>query len=96
MSLEEKLRAYAAKGELVSLSLVSDGHQFRAAFTCASTLGGHAFGEDTDPVEAIEKALKASPAKPARVTKPKENGDALHQEHIRDIDKSLSAEWTTP
>lgn len=96
MTLEEKLRAYAAKGELVSLSLLYTGGEFRAAFTAASTLGGHAFGQAADPVEAIEKALKASPAKPARVSKPKEtmtNGSELDRAFK---DGSLNSEWTAP
>lgn len=104
MSLEEKLRAYATKGELVHLSLVfSASGAFECTYTAASPAGGYAFGRAADPVEAIEKALKASPAKPVRVSKPKEEVTAAVNEVADHLSEggtftpvALSREWTTP
>lgn len=99
MTLEEKLRAYAAKGELVHLSVVAAGGAFNCTFAAASPVGGYSTGHDTDPVEAIEKALKASSAKPARVSKPK-NEVAEHLSEGGEFTSvktgGLSSEWTTP
>ncbi len=107
MSLEEKIRAYAAKGELVHLSLAFSAGTFKATFAAASPLGGYSIGSDADPVEAIEKAFKASPAKPARVGRqhvssrkhdpvdePKmTNGSELERAFK---DGSLPTDWTAP
>jgi hypothetical protein len=68
MTLEEKLRAYATKGELVHLSLAfraSDG-LYHCNFSAASPGGGYASGADADPVAAIERAFTASPVKSPR------------------------------
>jgi hypothetical protein len=67
----------------------------RAAATPAS---GYASGEAADPIEAIEKALKASPAKPARVSKPLLGADPVTAAVIEEGAKvgGLSSEWTTP
>lgn len=106
MSLEEKLRAYAAKGELVHLSLAFSGDRFVARFAAATPGGGYASGENLDPVEAIEAALKASPAKPARVTKPREEVTAAvkperhYGEVLDEMDQeragALPQDWTAP
>lgn len=92
MTLEEKLRAYAAKGELVHLSLVSSLRGFEASFAAASPAGGYAAGTDSDPVEAIEKAFKASPVKPPRVRaieEPFGETKAL-------AERGFNNEWTAP
>lgn len=91
MSLEEKLRAYAAKGELVHLSLIAVPDGFSCHFAAASPAGGFARGEAADPVEAIEKALKASPTRPARVSKPKADTATVTEK-----EGELCADWTTP
>lgn len=101
MTLEEKLRAYAAKGELVYLSLAFTNDTYVARFTAASPGGGYASGYDPDPVEAIEKALKASPAKPARVSKPKDEVTATVTDEpfgeTAELAKGgFSQDWTAP
>lgn len=106
MTLEDKLRAYAAKGELVHISLASCNEGFRATYTAASPAAGFTVGVDGDPVAALEKAFQASPIKPPRI-KPKAvtaavteapdprmtNGSELDRAFK---DGSLASEWTTP
>jgi hypothetical protein len=62
--------------------------EYVATFAAASTLGGYSSGSAADPVEAIEAALKASPAKPARVSKP--NMERTYKEG------GFSEDWTAP
>jgi hypothetical protein len=66
MTLEEKIRGYANKGELVHLSIASSGKGFRAVFCASSVAAGYSSGEDSDPVKAIEKALVATPVRPSK------------------------------
>jgi hypothetical protein len=99
LSLEEKLRAYAAKGELVHLSLAFSAGEYHANFAAASPPNGYATGRDPDPVEAIEKAFKASPARPARVSKPKADTVTVidPEPDLRpDPECSLPNDWTAP
>lgn len=70
MTLEETIRSYAKKGELVHLSLAAThSGEFKVIFAAASPAGGYATAVDKDPVAAILAAFK--PVKPARVAKPK-------------------------
>jgi hypothetical protein len=69
MTLEEKIRAYAAKGELVHLSLAFSNGAYDCRYAAASPAGGYSMGSSDDPVEAIEKAFKAAPIKTPRVSK---------------------------
>ena len=98
MTLEEKLRAYAAKGELVHLSLAYSDGMYHARFASASPAGGYASGRDGDPVEAIEKAFKASPAKTARVSKSHRGVDDVTAAVIEEGAKAggLPSAWTAP
>ena len=92
MTLEEKIRAYAAKGELVHLSLVfsASGNVYQACFSAATPAGGFASGEDRDPVEAIEKAFKASPVAMPRIRREKITAAVSAGDTI------LPSEWTAP
>lgn len=98
MSLEEKLRAYAAKGELVHLSLVASHDVYECRIAFSSPLGGYSTGRDTDPVEAIEAALKASPVKTPRVSKSQRGGDVFTAAVIEEGAKvgGLPIDWTAP
>lgn len=96
MTLEEKLRAYAAKGELVHLSVAFSNGAFHCNFAAASPAGGYAAATDPDPIRAIEKALEASPARRARVSKPKDEITAPVIEAARINDEGLPSDWTTP
>lgn len=104
MTLEEKIRAYAAKGELVHLSIAFSASGYVALFAAASPAGGYSTGRSADPVEAIEKAFKASPAKPARVSKPKQDRDIEIMEQLSGGEEggrlektgALRSDWTTP
>src|SRR5258708_1148410 len=62
MTLEELVRAAAAKGELVHLSLTptADGKSWFAMFTPASTFG-YVTGINADPVEALCEAISNGP-----------------------------------
>jgi hypothetical protein len=64
MVLEERLRRYATKGELVHLSVAFTNGLFYANLAAASPAGGYAQASDADPVRAIEKAFEASPVRP--------------------------------
>ena len=88
MTLEEKLRAYAAKGELVHLSLAFTRGVFECGFVAASPASGFALGESSDPVEAIERAFNATPIRPPRVTR--------HREVEPPVTGELNSEWTSP
>jgi len=66
MSLEEQLRAYASKGELVHLSVAFSNGQFHCNFAAASPAGGYASGVADDPVAAIDAAFKAFKDRPKR------------------------------
>lgn len=107
MTLEEKLRAYAAKGELVHLSVVCSpgaAGKFHAKFASATPAYGYSSGESDDPVEAIEQALKASPAKTARVSKKTDiermaelsGGEEGGKVTATVKDGALRSDWTTP
>lgn len=102
MTLEDRLRAYAAKGELVHLSLAfrpSDG-LYHCNFAAASPAGGYASGADKDPVAALEKAFTASPTKRVRPShKPKKEVTATVTEpeaRADPGDASLPNDWTQP
>ena len=101
MSLEDKLRSYAAKGELVHVSLAFSNGKFHCNFAAASPSGGYTSASDPDPVIAIENAFKASPAKTARVKREeveqeREEITAAVTEAARVNDEGLPADWTTP
>lgn len=97
MTLDEKLRAYAAKGELVHLSLVATPTGFSCHFASASPLGGYARGEATDPIEAIEKAFSASPTRSPRASKPKaDTATVIAQAQAAEKEGALRSDWTTP
>lgn len=91
MTLEERLRAYAAKGELVHLSLAFTNGVYNCNLAAASPAAGYASASDTDPVDAIEKAFQASPIK-SRARKI----TAAVTEAARINDEGLPSEWTSP
>lgn len=104
MTLEEKLRALATKGELVHLSIVFIGNEFRAAFCSASAKGNYGFGAASDPVTAVEIALKANPirlrgAAPGSQRAPEPENEitaTVNDEAKPERDGALNSEWTTP
>lgn len=63
MNLEDKLRRYAEKGELVHLSIAFNAGKFYANFAAASPASGYAHASDEDPVSALEKVFAAAPVK---------------------------------
>jgi hypothetical protein len=104
MTLDEKLRAYAAKGELVHISLAFYRDAFHANFCAASPASGYSIGVSADPVEAINAAFESAPIPVPRAGRPKgraqENaaGEQHEEEEAvsQDAHKSLNAAWTTP
>ena len=66
MTLEERLRAMAAKGELVHLSLAFYSGLYHAKLATASAHNGYSSAEDADPVAALEKVFAAAPVKVRR------------------------------
>ena len=104
MTLEEKLRAYAAKGELVHISLAfraSDG-MFHANVSAASPAGGYSRAADKDPVLALEAAFKATPIKPPksshRPQKAHSTTDRANENAITAAvnENALPSDWTNP
>lgn len=104
MTLEERLRALAKKGEFVHLSVAFSNGAFHCNFAAASPQAGYSVGVDgNDPVAAIEKALAASPVKTRRPhSKPEAREDitaAVNEEDARDMsanpDDDIS-EWSKP
>lgn len=98
MTIEDKLRALATKGELVHLSVAFIGNEFRAAFCSASSKGSYGFGAADDPVTAVEKALKANPirlrcAAPGsqRASEPEVTATVKPER-----EGALNSAWTTP
>lgn len=63
MTLEERLKRYAEKGELVHLSLAFYDGEYHANLALASPPQGYAKGVDKDPVKALEKVFEAAPVK---------------------------------
>ena len=61
MSIEDRIRELAKKGELTHLSLIPridrNGVITFSASYAPSKKWGHSYGEDADPVTAMEKAL---------------------------------------
>lgn len=62
MTLEERIRDKAKKGELTHLAIIPRANHKTGEITFAASYSpakkwGHAFGEDADPVVALEKAL---------------------------------------
>lgn len=97
MTLEERLRAYAAKGELVHLSLAFSNGAFHCNFAAASPHSGYASASDADPVSAIEAAFKASPAKQARTKREEAQAQVTAAVNAAEInDSGLPTDWTTP
>lgn len=97
MTLEDRLRAYAAKGELVHISLAfraSDG-LFHANFAAASPPAGYARGAHADPVEALEAAFKSTPVKPPRSSHKPQKITAAVTEPEAKAD-GLNENWTAP
>jgi len=61
MSIEDRIRELAKKGELTHLSLIPKfnprGSDYWQAVYSPAKKWGHSYGEDADPVAALEKAL---------------------------------------
>jgi hypothetical protein len=105
MTLEERLRRYAEKGELVHLSLAFYDGQFHAKLALASTLGGYASAEDKDPVAAVERVFTAAPVKvratpysrrPPLVDSPEAITATVNGGDINEEKTGLPADWTNP
>lgn len=95
MTLEERLRAYAAKGELVHLSILysATDSAFVATFAAASQLAGYSYGRDADPVLAIEAAFKSVPVRASRA---KPITAAVSEPEPERVAASLPTDWTKP
>jgi hypothetical protein len=67
MSLEDQIREMAAQGELTHLSLtpIHEGkqHVWAASFCAASPIGGYTFVLESDPVEALCRAIRETKLK---------------------------------
>lgn len=107
MTLEEKIRGLAAKGELVHISLAFRDGLFWANFAAASPHGGYARESDKDPVLALEKAFVASPVKlRAPKSRPEKEPDPVsaNQEPEPEpeitvavtLDTGFPSDWTKP
>jgi hypothetical protein len=101
MTIEERLRAFAAKGELVHISLAFYSGLYHAKLATASQSGGYVAAADADPVAAIEKVFAETPVKvrrpPAiRTPEPAIDVTAAVTEAARVNDEGLPQDWTTP
>lgn len=96
MTLEERLKRYAEKGELTHLSLAFYDGQYHAKLALSSTAGGYAGAEDQDPVRALEKVFEASPVKVRRSpARDPEITVAVNDPAERE-DSPLPNDWTKP
>lgn len=111
MTLEEKLRALAAKGELVHFSVACKDGIFWANYAPAST-SGYARESDADPVVALERALAAAPVKiRAPKARPEKRSDEVSANQEPEpapeitaavtasdeiVDTGFPNDWTTP
>lgn len=97
MTLEERLKRLAEKGELTHLSLAFYDGQYHAKLALASTSGGYSAAEDQDPVRALEKVFEASPVKvrrsPAREPEREEITAAVNE---TPPENPLPNDWTQP
>ncbi len=108
MTLEEKLRGLAAKGELVHISIAYRAGKFYANVAGASQISGYAQGSDEDPVKALEAAFAASPVKLRRPSERMTNGDMTSPEYKAAMgvneaevtaavkEAAIPDEWTQP
>lgn len=74
MTLEEKIRDVAARGELTHLSVVPVAGGWSASFAHASGYGT-SFAQDPDPVKAMIKALGMPKLARLRMSKPNQKDD---------------------
>jgi hypothetical protein len=104
MTLEERLRRYAEKGELVHLSLAFYDGEYHANLALASPPSGYAKAVDKDPVKALEDVFAAAPVK-VRTPKAREptreevTAAVTDPDLLRDAEGqlgSLPSDWTTP
>lgn len=63
MTLEDRIRRYAEKGELTHLSLAYHDGEFHALLALASPPNGYTKAEDKDPIKALEKLFALAPVK---------------------------------
>lgn len=97
MTLEERLRRYDEKGELVHLSLAFHDGKFHAQLALASPPNGYSSAEDQDPVTALEKVFEKAPVKLRRP--PAREGRAREEITAAVTEKEpapMPADWTTP
>lgn len=99
MTLEERIKRYAEKGELTHLSLAYHDGEFHALLALASPPNGYTKAEDKDPIKALEKMFALAPVKvlprhvqvTAAVTDPVDGGKEINEEKT-----GLPGEWTAP
>lgn len=97
MTLEERLKRYADKGELVHLSLAFYSGAFHANLSLASTPGGYARAVDQDPVRALEKVFEEAPVKVRRSPAREPAREAEITATVTEKEPSpLPNDWTTP
>ncbi len=94
MTLEERLRRYAEKGELVHLSLAFYDGAFHCNLAMASPPSGYSKGVDKDPVVALEKAFAAAPVKVRRPSAREPTRDTAGVT-VNEEKTGLPADWTS-
>lgn len=96
MTLEEKIRGLAAKGELVHISLVAKDGLFYANYAPASA-SGYAQGSHADPIAALEAAFDSSPVKPKRIrVRPEKEPDPVPSDQEPEAATEITAAVTGP
>lgn len=108
MTLEERIKRYADKGELTHLSLAYHDGKFHALLALASPPAGYTKAEHEDPIRALELMFGLAPVKVLPRKAPKEFTAAVTDEE-RDVDsrerydadkaaerETLNKDWTTP
>jgi hypothetical protein len=98
VTLEERIKRYAEKGELTHLSLAYHDGEFHALLALASPPAGYTKAEDPDPIKALEKMFALAPVKvlPRKVPVTAaviEQDDATNAENAK---TGLPGDWTTP
>lgn len=104
MTLEERIKRYAEKGELTHLSLAYHDGEFHALLALASPPAGYTKAEDKDPIKALEKMFALAPVKvlprkvPVTAAVTPEEGAAYAEQVSGDPDhrEGLPSDWTNP
>jgi hypothetical protein len=99
VTLEERIKRYAEKGELTHLSLAYHDGEFHALLALASPPNGYTKAEDKDPIKALEKMFALAPVKVLPRKVPVTAAVNVADDGALDEDEpktGLPGDWTTP